>query len=96
MDDEERVRERIATHLVQKGYEVLGVGSPDQALDAIRRDRFDVFLTDCNIPGVDEVEFLIIDDGSEDDGELRESGGACGAHADIDWRAARYQPIVAV
>jgi len=55
MDDEERVRQRIEAHLVQKGYEVQGVGSQEQALDAIRKDRFDVFLTDCNIPGVDAL-----------------------------------------
>ncbi len=39
----------------RKGYDVLGVGTVPEAVDAIRRDRFDMFLTDCNIPGVDAL-----------------------------------------
>ena len=53
MDDEARERRRIEEHLVKKGYEVLAVGSVNEAIDALRRARFDAFLTDCNIPGVD-------------------------------------------
>ncbi|HUJ16851.1 MAG TPA: sigma-54 dependent transcriptional regulator [Nitrospirota bacterium] len=56
MDDEAGERARILDHLSAGGYDVLGVGSPDEALDAIRRERFDVFLTDCNIPGVDALQ----------------------------------------
>src|SRR5512138_579735 len=56
MDDEARERQRIESHLVRQGYEVLGVGSAEKALDAIRQERFDVFLTDCNIPGVDALQ----------------------------------------
>ncbi len=56
MDDEALERQRIESYLVQKGYEVVGVASADKALDAIRQDRFDVFLTDCNIPGVDALQ----------------------------------------
>jgi len=55
MDDEEAERKRISDYLVQKGFSVLGVGSVPEAVSAIRRDRFDVFLTDCNIPGVDAL-----------------------------------------
>ncbi len=55
MDDEAQERGRIEQFLVRKGYDVLAVGSVDDALSAVRRDRFDVFLTDCNIPGVDAL-----------------------------------------
>jgi DNA-binding NtrC family response regulator len=55
MDDEEQERSRIETFLTQRKYDVLGVGSVAEAMDAIRRDRFDLFLTDCNIPGVDAL-----------------------------------------
>ena len=55
MDDEEAERRRIEDYLVQKGYDVLTVASVDKAVEAIRRDRYDVFLTDCNIPGVDAL-----------------------------------------
>ncbi|MGE5174642.1 MAG: sigma-54-dependent transcriptional regulator [Betaproteobacteria bacterium] len=55
MDDEAVERRRIEQYLLQKGYDVLAVGTMQDAVDAIRRDRYDVFLTDCNIPGVDAL-----------------------------------------
>lgn len=55
MDDEPAERRRIAGFLEAKGHEVVGVGSVPEAVDAIKRERFDVFLTDCNIPGVDAL-----------------------------------------
>ncbi len=55
MDDEAGERRRIEDYLVQKGYDVLAVARVDEAVEAIRRDRYDVFLTDCNIPGVDAL-----------------------------------------
>ena len=55
MDDEAGERRRIEDYLVQKGYDVLAVEHVDDAVDAIRRGLYDVFLTDCNIPGVDAL-----------------------------------------
>ncbi len=55
MDDEEEERRRMEQYLGQKGYDVLAVGTVTEAVAAIRRDRYDVFLTDCNIPGVDAL-----------------------------------------
>ncbi|HET7317945.1 MAG TPA: sigma-54 dependent transcriptional regulator, partial [Nitrospirota bacterium] len=55
MDDEERERRRLEQYLGGKGYDVLAVGTVQDAVQAIRRERFDVFLTDCNIPGVDAL-----------------------------------------
>jgi DNA-binding NtrC family response regulator len=55
MDDEEQERNRIETFLVQRKYDVLGVGSVAEAIESIKRERFDLFLTDCNIPGVDAL-----------------------------------------
>ena len=55
MDDEARERTRIEAFLAQKGYDVLAVGSAPEAVDAIRRERFEAFLTDCNVPGVDAL-----------------------------------------
>jgi Nif-specific regulatory protein len=56
MDDEEADRRRIEDYLVRKGYDVVGAATADDAVAAIRRNRFDVFLTDCNIPGVDALQ----------------------------------------
>ncbi len=55
MDDEEQERSRIEMFLAQRKYDVLGVGSVAEAIEAIKRERFDLFLTDCNIPGVDAL-----------------------------------------
>lgn len=55
MDDEPDERRRIGEYLEQKGHEVVGVGSVSEAIEVIRRERFDVFLTDCNMPGVDAL-----------------------------------------
>jgi DNA-binding NtrC family response regulator len=55
MDDEAPVRKRLEDHLNRKGYDVLGVGTVKEAMDEISRDRYDMFLTDCNIPGVDAL-----------------------------------------
>jgi two-component system NtrC family response regulator len=55
MDDEEQERNRIEKFLLQRNYDVLGVGSVAEAMEAIKRERFDLFLTDCNIPGVDAL-----------------------------------------
>ncbi|OGW41609.1 MAG: two-component system response regulator [Nitrospirae bacterium GWD2_57_8] len=56
MDDEEKERKRIEQYLARKGHDVLGVGTVEEAVDAISRERFDAFLTDCNIPGVDALK----------------------------------------
>lgn len=56
MDDEAQERQRIENYLVLKGYDVLAVGNVSEALGAIRKERFDLFVTDCNIPGVDALE----------------------------------------
>src|SRR5512140_1307020 len=55
MDDEAQERRRLEQYLSRRGYDVQAVGTVQDALEAIRRDRFDVFLTDCNIPGVDAL-----------------------------------------
>jgi len=55
MDDEVQERRRIGDFLLLKGYDVLAVGNVQDAVEAIKRERFDAFLTDCNIPGVDAL-----------------------------------------
>ncbi len=55
MDDEAPERQRLEQYLSLKGYDVLAVGTVQDAVQAIKRERYDVFLTDCNIPGVDAL-----------------------------------------
>jgi two-component system NtrC family response regulator len=55
MDDEAQERSRIESFLKQKGYEVTALANVPSAIEAMQRERYDVFLTDCNIPGVDAL-----------------------------------------
>lgn len=55
MDDEARERARIADFLTEKGYDVMSVASMDQAVESIRQERFELLVTDCNVPGVDAL-----------------------------------------
>ena len=55
MDDEAQERSRIESFLKQKGYDVTSLASVPEAMAAMQRERYDVFLTDCNIPGVDAL-----------------------------------------
>ena len=56
MDDEPKERGRIEAFLRQKGYEVTSLGTAAEAIETLKRDRFDVMLTDCTIPGVDALQ----------------------------------------
>jgi DNA-binding NtrC family response regulator len=56
MDDEPRERGKIEAFLRRKGYEVTALATANEAIDALRRDRYDVLLTDCTIPGVDALQ----------------------------------------
>src|SRR5512136_3318758 len=56
MEDEAQERNRITAFLKQKGYEVTALASVPDAIAAMQRERYDVFLTDCNIPGVDALQ----------------------------------------
>ena len=56
MDDEAQERHRIGSFLKQRGYEVTALASVPEAMTAMQRERYDVFLTDCNIPGVDALQ----------------------------------------
>ena len=48
MDDEVKERQRIEEFLTNKGHDAHAVGSIHDAIDAIKRERFDVFLKYLN------------------------------------------------
>lgn len=63
VEDEEAVRDIVGEQLRGLGYDVQLAGDADQALDLLRRHRFDLVLTDVVMPGrlngkglADEVE----------------------------------------
>jgi CheY-like chemotaxis protein len=57
-DDEHGMRETLVDILSQSGYEVDAAPDGDAALNAIRRNRFDVVVMDIKMPGRDGVSVL--------------------------------------
>jgi DNA-binding NtrC family response regulator len=56
MDDDPKERGPIDSFLRGKGYEVVSLGTAAEAIDALKRERFDVMLTDCTVPGIDALQ----------------------------------------
>lgn len=52
VDDEPQIRRVLKTALAAQGYEVREARSGEEALDAVRAQRFDLVLLDMNMPGM--------------------------------------------
>jgi len=52
VDDEPQIRRIMRTTLTAQGYEVHDARSGEEALDAVRQQRFDLILLDANMPGM--------------------------------------------
>ena len=55
-EDDTSLRTFLARALKKAGHEVLAVGDGDDALDAVRRQSFDLLLSDIVMPGLDGIE----------------------------------------
>ncbi len=58
IDDEEVVRSLLAESLAADGFEVETAGSGRAAIEALRRRRFDLAITDLKMPGMDGIQTL--------------------------------------
>lgn len=58
VDDHAAARESVADVLRHSGYEVVGLGSPTEALPRLEQDKFDLVITDLQMPGMDGLEFI--------------------------------------
>jgi DNA-binding NtrC family response regulator len=58
VDDDESIRKVIGFILDETGYEVRSATSGAGALEAIRKDRPDLVLTDIKMPGIDGIALL--------------------------------------
>lgn len=52
VDDEPQIRRIMRTTLTTEGYAVYDARSGEEALDAVREQRFDLVLLDVNMPGM--------------------------------------------
>src|SRR5258708_31045816 len=52
VDDEPQIRRVLRTTLSAQGYEVHDARTGEDALEAIRQNRFDLVLLDMNMPGM--------------------------------------------
>ena len=58
VDDELGMRETLVEILAESGYRVSSASDGESALEAIRRNRFDVVVMDIRMPGRDGVSVL--------------------------------------
>jgi two-component system KDP operon response regulator KdpE len=56
VDDEPQIRRVLRATLTAHGYEFYEARSGEEALDAIRANRFDLVLLDVNMPGIGGLE----------------------------------------
>lgn len=56
VDDEPQIRRVMRTTLTSQGYEVHDARSGEEALEAVRSQRFDLILLDVNMPGMGGLE----------------------------------------
>lgn len=55
-EDDTSLRTFLARALKKAGHDVTAVGDGDDALDAVRRQHFDLLLSDIVMPGLDGIE----------------------------------------
>ncbi len=58
VDDDLGMRDLLEIMLTQEGYEVTCGGDPDKALQRVRKEQFDLVITDLKMPKMDGIEFL--------------------------------------
>jgi len=58
VDDDSSLREILSTHLRKAGYEVVALGDPFDALESMRKERFDLLVTDIKMEGLDGLAIL--------------------------------------
>jgi DNA-binding response OmpR family regulator len=51
VEDNKQIREGLLVLVEREGFQVAGVADFDQAADLLRKDRFDLLLTDLDLPG---------------------------------------------
>jgi signal transduction histidine kinase/DNA-binding response OmpR family regulator len=58
VDDEDQVVQIFQDLLTQQGYEVVACGNGEDAIQKVTSQKFDLVLTDINLPGTDGLEVV--------------------------------------
>lgn len=58
VDDQLAVRETMEEILKREGYQVASAEGSEQALEAMRKESFDVLLTDVRMPGMSGLDLV--------------------------------------
>ncbi len=58
VDDEEAVLSLMVAALQTQGYAVRGAGGCDEAAELLKKERFDLLLTDMNMPRQDGLQLI--------------------------------------
>ncbi|MBW2242545.1 MAG: sigma-54-dependent Fis family transcriptional regulator [Deltaproteobacteria bacterium] len=58
LDDETRLVGILEMLLRREGYDAIGFGEPERAIEALAEGRFDLLLTDLRMPGMDGIQVL--------------------------------------
>jgi signal transduction histidine kinase/DNA-binding response OmpR family regulator len=58
VDDEDQVVQIFQDLLTQQGYEVVSCGNGEDAIQKVTSQKFDLVLTDINLPGTDGLEVV--------------------------------------
>jgi two-component system response regulator HydG len=58
VDDQIDMAEMVADRLREQGYATHAVHSGSEAIDWLRRERFDAVVTDLRMPGIDGLQVL--------------------------------------
>jgi DNA-binding NtrC family response regulator len=58
VDDDEAVRDSLATYLESDGWDVVTAGSGEHALERMREGEADVMITDVRMPGIDGITLI--------------------------------------
>ena len=58
VDDEEPIRRLLGEMLKMRGYNCVLAASPAEARDCLKRDHFDLILSDVNMPGESGIDFI--------------------------------------
>ena len=58
VEDDDHLRDVLLQAATLEGYEALAVPSAEEGLQLLEQERFDILVTDVNLPGISGLEFL--------------------------------------